>query len=75
MANDTIIINAKVTTLDRENPIAQAVAIRDGTFLAVGSEQEAREAAGPEATVIDAKGHRLIPGLIDSTGVVRRLKR
>ncbi|MFT4057872.1 MAG: amidohydrolase, partial [Novosphingobium sp.] len=62
---DTIIINAKVTTLDRENPQAQAVAIRDGKFLAVGSEQEVR-AAAPEATVIDAKGHRLIPGLIDS---------
>ena len=62
---DTIIINAKVTTLDRENPLAQAVAIRDGKFLAVGSEAEVR-AAAPEATVIDAKGHRLIPGLIDS---------
>lgn len=62
---DTIIINAKVTTLDRENPQAEAVAIRDGRFLAVGSEQEIR-AAAPEATVIDAKGHRLIPGLIDS---------
>lgn len=62
---DTIIINAKVTTLDRENPQAQAAAIRGGKFLAVGSEQEVR-AAAPEATVIDAKGHRLIPGLIDS---------
>jgi predicted amidohydrolase YtcJ len=62
---DTIIINAKVTTLDRANPVAEAVAIRDGKFLAVGSEQEVR-AAAPEATVIDARGHRLIPGLIDS---------
>ncbi|MGF7155323.1 amidohydrolase [Novosphingobium gossypii] len=62
---DTIIVNAKVTTLDRENPQAEAVAIRDGRFLAVGSEQEVR-AAAPEATIIDAKGHRLIPGLIDS---------
>ena len=62
---DTIIINAKVTTLDRENPQAQAVAIRDGKFLAVGSEAEVR-AAAPEAAVIDAGGHRLIPGLIDS---------
>ncbi|WP_404482827.1 amidohydrolase [Novosphingobium sp. BL-52-GroH] len=62
---DTIIINAKVTTLDRANPQAEAVAIRDGKFLAVGSEQEVR-AAAPDATVIDAKGRRLIPGLIDS---------
>lgn len=62
---DTIIINAKVTTLDRENPQAEAVAIRDGRFLAVGSERDVR-AAAPDAAVIDAKGHRLIPGLIDS---------
>jgi predicted amidohydrolase YtcJ len=65
-APDTIIFNAKVTTLDRENPVAEAVAIRGGKFLAVGSEQEVRAAAAPGATVIDAKRRRLIPGLIDS---------
>lgn len=62
---DIIITNAKVTTLDRANPVAQAVAIRGGKFLAVGSEAEVR-AAAPNATLIDAKGRRLIPGLIDS---------
>jgi len=62
---DLLIINARVTTLDRENPNAQAVAIRDGKILAVGSEGEAR-AAAPEARIIDAGGRRLIPGLIDS---------
>ena len=62
---DLIIVNARITTLDRQNPSAEAVTIRDGKFLAVGSEAEARTAA-PEATVIDAKGRRLIPGLIDS---------
>lgn len=65
MHSDTIIVNARITTLDRENPVAEAVAIRDGCFLAVGSEAEVR-AAAPEAAVIDAGGRRLIPGLIDS---------
>lgn len=64
-ANDLIIINAKVTTLDRQNPSADAVAIRDGRFLAVGTEAEVR-AAAPDAGIIDAKERRLIPGLIDS---------
>lgn len=68
---DLILINAKITTLDRENPQAQAVAIRDGRFLAVGSEREVR-AAAPDAAVIDAKGRRIIPGLIDShTHIIR----
>jgi predicted amidohydrolase YtcJ len=65
-ASDTIIVNAKVTTLDRENPVATAVAIQNGTFLAVGSEADVRAAAAPGAQVIDARGRRLIPGLIDS---------
>ncbi len=62
---DLILVNAKVTTLDRANPQASAIAIRDGRFLAVGTEAEVR-AAAPQATVIDAKGRRVIPGLIDS---------
>lgn len=62
---DLILVNARVTTLDRSRPEAEAVAIRDGRFLAVGSERDVR-AAAPQATVIDAGGRRLIPGLIDS---------
>ena len=62
---DLILVNAKVATLDRQNPVADAVAIRDGKFLAVGPEGEVR-AAAPDATIIDAGGKRLIPGLIDS---------
>jgi len=69
---DLILVNAKVTTLDRENPQAQAIAIRDGKFLAVGGEAEARAAVAPGAMVIDAHGRRVIPGLIDShTHVIR----
>ena len=70
-AKDLLIVNAKVTTLDRQNPSADAVAVRDGRFLAVGTEAEVR-ASSPDADVIDAKGRRLIPGLIDShTHVIR----
>ena len=63
---DLLIINAEVTTLDRENPVAEAIAIRDGKFISVGSEAEARAAARPGATVIDAGERRVIPGLVDS---------
>jgi predicted amidohydrolase YtcJ len=63
---DTMLVNAKVTTLDRTNPVAQAAAIRDGKFLKVGTEAEVRATVGPDAATIDAGGRRVIPGLIDS---------
>lgn len=62
---DLIIVNAKITTLDQQYPYAEAIAVRDGRFLTVGSEAEARAAAA-EALVVDAKRRRLIPGLNDS---------
>lgn len=63
---DLVIANAKITTLDRQNPAAQAVAIRNGKFLKVGTEAEVRASAASDATFINAKQRRLIPGLIDS---------
>jgi predicted amidohydrolase YtcJ len=63
---DLMLVNAKITTLDRGNPQASAVLIRDGRFVAVGDEGEVRAAAQADATVIDAGGRRVIPGLIDS---------
>lgn len=70
-APDLIIVNAKVTTLDRQNPSAEAIAIHGGRFLLVGNEAEAR-AAVREADVIDAKGRRVIPGLIDNQSHIVR---
>lgn len=71
-ARDLILTNARITTLDRSNPEAEALAIRDGRFLAVGTEAEVRALAGPDAVEIDASGRRVIPGLIDShTHVIR----
>lgn len=64
-SQDVIVTNARITTLDRANPTAEALAIRNGKFLAVGSEAEVR-AAAPRAKIIDARNRRLIPGLIDS---------
>ncbi len=63
---DLLLVNARIATLDRENPQAEAVLMRDGKFLFVGSEQDARAAAAPDAQLIDAGGRRVIPGLIDS---------
>ncbi|EPC5667797.1 amidohydrolase [Serratia liquefaciens] len=61
-----IITNGKFHTVDREAPTAQAVAIRDGKFLAVGSENDVMQHAGPETQVIVLHGHTAVPGLNDS---------
>ncbi len=63
---DLILINGRFSTLDRANPNAEAVAISKGTFVAVGSERDARALAGPDTTIVDLKRGRAIPGLIDS---------
>src|ERR1700726_4371200 len=63
---DLVLHNGKITTLDREKPQAQAVAVRDGRFLAVGDEREIMGLAGPDTRRVDLKGRRVIPGLIDS---------
>ncbi len=66
MAAELIVHNARVTTLDPENPAATAVAVKDGKFLAVGGDSEITALRNESTRVIDAKGRRLIPGLNDS---------
>ena len=61
-----ILTNGKFHTVDRENPLATAVAIKDGKFLAVGSEAEVMQFAGEATQVVDLQGHTGIPGLNDS---------
>ena len=63
---DLILFNGRITTLDRQAPEASAVAIREGHFVAVGTEQDVMKLAGPETRRIDLEGRRVIPGLIDS---------
>jgi len=63
---DLILYNGKVTTLDRANPQAEAVAVKDGLILFAGSTAEAMRLAGPGTKTVDVGGRRIIPGLIDS---------
>src|SRR2546423_3963677 len=65
-APDLILFNGKITTLDRQNPEAEALAIRDGRFMQAGRAQDIMRFAGPSTQQIDLKGRRVIPGLIDS---------
>jgi predicted amidohydrolase YtcJ len=63
---DVILHGGLITTLDRENPNAQAAAIVNGRFSAVGRDKDLLALAGPVTRVIDLKGRRVLPGLIDN---------
>jgi predicted amidohydrolase YtcJ len=63
---DLILHNGRFTTLDRTNPVAQAVAIKDGRFTQVGGDKEVMALKGAKTKVIDLKGRAVLPGLIDN---------
>jgi predicted amidohydrolase YtcJ len=63
---DVILHRGLFTTLDRSNPTASAVAIAEGRFVAVGHDHDVMKLAGPSTKIIDLKGRRVLPGLIDN---------
>jgi predicted amidohydrolase YtcJ len=65
MPADTIIINARILTMDPRMPRAEALAIHGDHIVAVGDNDDARFAASPGARVIDAGGKTVIPGFIE----------
>ncbi|MXN88872.1 amidohydrolase [Pasteurella canis] len=69
---DLIFYNGKITTLNRAQPVAQAAAIKDGKFLAVGSDAEVMPLATEKTRCIDLKGKGVLPGLFDNhTHIIR----
>jgi predicted amidohydrolase YtcJ len=63
---DLIVVNGKVLTVDPAFRRASAVAIKDGVFVAVGTDAEVRKLAGPQTKTINAQQRTVIPGLIES---------
>jgi predicted amidohydrolase YtcJ len=63
---DRIFTGGTIITMDDANPAAEAVAVKDGRILAVGTEAEIRALAGPETEVTDLGGGALLPGFLDA---------
>ncbi len=64
---DLVIINGKVHTVDKENPSAEAVAIKGENIVAVGSNRKIKALIREGMTkVIDAEGQLVIPGFNDA---------
>jgi predicted amidohydrolase YtcJ len=73
-APDTIYVNGRVWPGTRPGTAAhgesrdeeyEALAVSRGRVIALGTDQEIRELAGPRSEVVDLRGHRVVPGLID----------
>ena len=62
---DLVLVSAKVWTGDPARPEAQSIAVQDGRIVAVGTNAEIEKWKGAKTTVIDGKGRRVVPGLID----------
>ena len=62
---EKIFINGNVITVDKNNSMAQAVAIADGRILAVGANQDILKLKSATTQIIDLKGKTLLPGFID----------
>jgi predicted amidohydrolase YtcJ len=75
---DSVLVNGKIITVEAQDTTAEALAIRDGRILAVGSNRAIRALAGEHTEIVDLQGLTATPGLIDShchfaNGAVNRL--
>src|SRR5579859_7679924 len=61
---DLVVFNARVTTIDSRQPRAEAFAIKNGRFLAVGSSADVRNLIRQGTPTWDAKGLAIVPGFI-----------
>ncbi len=67
-APDTILLNGNIYTVDENMPQAQALAIKDGLILQVGTNEEIEKLKGDKTQVIDLQGQFTMPGFIEGHG-------
>jgi len=63
---DAVYKNGFVYTVDAVRTRAQAFAVRDGKFLAVGTNDDMKAVTGKDTRVVDLKGQMVMPGLVDT---------
>jgi predicted amidohydrolase YtcJ len=62
---DAVFASGRIYTVDAERNWAEAVAIRDGRIIFVGSNADAQDYIGPGTSVTDLHGHMMLPGIQD----------
>src|SRR3972149_9772299 len=66
MSANLALLDGKVLTMNPSQPLAQAVAVRNGRILKVGANSEITEFIGENTKVIRLKGKTVLPGFIDT---------
>ena len=64
-AADTVYTNGKFYTVNEAQPWAEAVAIKDGAFIVVGSNADVATVTGEGSNIVDLGGRMAMPGLVD----------
>ena len=67
-AATTVYINGDILTMNDTQPVAEALAVRQGEILAVGKREMVESVSGRDAVLKDLDGDTLLPGFIDSHG-------
>jgi predicted amidohydrolase YtcJ len=63
---DVLFINGNIYTVNEKQPHAEAIAVKAGKILFVGSNQDAKTYQGNQTRVVDLKGNTVVPGLTDA---------
>jgi predicted amidohydrolase YtcJ len=65
-ASDLAILNGRLWTGNKSQPIVQALACRGERIVAVGSNDDVKKIIGPKTRIVDLQGKLALPGFIDS---------
>jgi predicted amidohydrolase YtcJ len=65
IAADIVFTNGMIYTVNNKNPFAEAVAVKDGKFMEVGSAKDIEQFVGKGTRVVDLGGAFAMPGFID----------
>ncbi|HEX3395814.1 MAG TPA: amidohydrolase [Steroidobacteraceae bacterium] len=65
-APDLVVLNARIYTMDSKLPQAEAFAVKDGRFVALGATNDIKGLAGKSTQTIDAQHMTIVPGFNDS---------
>ncbi len=63
---DTVFTNGRIYTVESDQPMVEAFALRDGRFLKVGSVEDMESVTGENTEVIDLEGQFVMPGFNDA---------